>query len=159
MVMDLLRSLLNRDEPDYTKAAKLGAEAIPYLLELVKGAEPRLAPRAVYTASLINNEQAVNVLEEGMKSLIPQIRVAAAAAVRHQPNHVGNKFIPPLLEDNDIGVVKVTLQSMRLSKNKEMKSEVEKLAQKIGDQVDATPEGAKSNEYILNLTKIVLEDV
>lgn len=42
-MLELLCSLLNSDKPDYIKAAEQGAEAIPYLLKLVKKADPRLA--------------------------------------------------------------------------------------------------------------------
>ena len=52
VTMKDVRTQLEPDEPDYAKAAQLGADAIPYLKELVNGPDTMLASKAAYLAVL-----------------------------------------------------------------------------------------------------------
>jgi hypothetical protein len=47
------RAQLDPEEPDYHQAAELGPAALPLLEQLVRGADPMLAAKAAYLASLI----------------------------------------------------------------------------------------------------------
>jgi hypothetical protein len=46
ITMNAVRAHLDPDEPDYTKAAELGPDAIPYLEEIVNGTDTMLASKA-----------------------------------------------------------------------------------------------------------------
>ncbi|MGQ7095564.1 hypothetical protein ACUOBA_44770, partial [Escherichia coli] len=74
VLKEQLIELLDRDEPDYNSAASLGPECLPDLLELTKEGGARLAPRAVYTASLIKDNNVTEILKEGASSPIADVR-------------------------------------------------------------------------------------
>lgn len=104
--------LLDREEPDYAEVSKIGLDAVPFLLEITKEGNPRLAPRAVYASSLIQNEQSIDVIREGTRSSIPDVRVAAAAGLRNLKEHDASDFVDRLLQDEEVQVRKVTLNSI-----------------------------------------------
>ena len=62
-------TLLQPDEPDYALAAKLGGEAIPYIIELVKAGDPKLASRATYLAAFIDLPGSADIIEMAGLSL------------------------------------------------------------------------------------------
>ncbi|QQZ58942.1 hypothetical protein JI735_19635 [Paenibacillus sonchi] len=132
MLKETLIDLLDRDEPDYNAAADMGPEILPYLLDITKNGGDRLAPRAVYTASLIQSDKVTEVLNEGASSLIPEVRVATAAAINNQ-QHLGDSIsdaLKFLLNDNDLGVRKMALTSIsndEFHANDSIRSEVKKL--------------------------------
>ncbi|KJD42565.1 HEAT repeat domain-containing protein [Paenibacillus terrae] len=135
MLKETLIDLLDRDEPDYKAAADMGPQIFPYLLDITKNGGERLAPRAVYTASLIQSDKVtdvLNVLKEGASSSIPEVRVATAAAFNNQ-QHLGDSnsdTLKFLLNDNDMGVRKMALTSISKDEfhaNDSVRSEVKKL--------------------------------
>lgn len=81
-------------------------------MEITKEGNPRLAPRAVYASSLIQNEQSMDVIREGTRSSIPDVRVAAAAGLRNIKEHDTSDFMDRLLQDDEVQVRKVTLNSI-----------------------------------------------
>ena len=78
-----VRAYLDPEEPNYTAAAAaLGPDALPVLEALVQEADPLLASKAAYLASLIPDERAARVLEQAAHSRHATVRVAAAAGLQ-----------------------------------------------------------------------------
>jgi hypothetical protein len=108
-----VRKYLDPEEPDYkAAAAALGAEALPVLESLVREAEPLLASKAAYLASLIPDEQATRVLEQAARSDHATVRVAAAAGLQKRAD-VPSDLAGELLSDPDAGVRKVAAKAAR----------------------------------------------
>ena len=104
--------ILNVDEPNYANAAKLGPDALPHLDTLVKTADPMLASKAAYVASLIQSEQSIDVLKAAAQSEHPEVRVAAAAGAHNLNVTVAKALLVKLLTDEDIGVREEALNSL-----------------------------------------------
>jgi HEAT repeat protein len=115
--------MLNPDEPNYPEAAKLGPDALPHLDTLVKTADPMLASKATYLASLIQGEQSIDVLKAAAQSNHPEVRVAAAAGARNLVSAAaGARTLGPdrltdllssLNNDQDPGVRKEATKSLK----------------------------------------------
>jgi len=113
--MQQVRAQLDRDEPDYPAAARLGPEAFPHLRQLAQGDDPMLASKAVYLASLIGTEQSVAIVNEAAGKPNPIVRAAAAGALRNL-DQAPNQLLNSLLNDQDVGVRKVALRSVEASR-------------------------------------------
>jgi hypothetical protein len=109
--MAKVRNLLDVDEPNYKEAAKLGEKAIPHLETLVREADPMLASKATYLASLIQSDRAIEVVKAAAESTDAVVRVAAAAAVRNMPEAATEEVLNPLMSDEDPGVRKAALRA------------------------------------------------
>ncbi len=114
VTMQQVRAQLDRDEPDYPEAARLGAEALSHLRQLAQGDDPMLASKAVYLASLIGTDQSVTIVNEAAAKPDPIVRAAAAGAVRNL-DQAPDQLLNSLLTDQDIGVRKVALRSVEAS--------------------------------------------
>lgn len=112
VTIEQVREILTRDEPNYMEAAQLGPEAIPHLQKLLGEADPLLASKATYLASMINSDQAVDVVKEAAVSEYAEVRAAAAAATRNLPQTPVTDVLSSLLDDGDVSVRKVTLKSI-----------------------------------------------
>ena len=73
-----VRAVLDRDEPDYEEAARLGPDALPFLQRFVESGDPSLAPKAAYLAGRIGDPQAAPILELAAASADSSVRAAAA---------------------------------------------------------------------------------
>jgi len=108
-----VRKYLDPEEPNYSAAAaELGAEALPVLAALVQGADPLLASKAAYLASLIPDPEADRVMEQAARSEHPTVRVAAAAGLRSRPD-AAIDMAAELIADPDAGVRKVAARTTR----------------------------------------------
>jgi hypothetical protein len=108
-----VRKYLDPEEPNYSvAAAELGAEALPVLEALVQGADPLLASKAAYLASLIPDAESDRVIEQAARSEHPTVRVAAAAGLRSRPD-AAIETAAELIADPDAGVRKVAAKSTR----------------------------------------------
>jgi HEAT repeat protein len=115
--------VLNPDEPNYPQAAKLGPDALPHLDTLVKTADPLLASKATYLASLIQGEQSIDVLKAAAQSEHPEVRVAAAAGARNLASAAAgarnlrqdrlSDLLSSLNNDEDAGVRKEATKSLK----------------------------------------------
>ena len=112
VTIEQVREILTRDEPNYMEAAQLGPEAIPHLQTLLVDADPLLASKATYLASMINSDRAVDVVKEAAASEHAEVRAAAAAATRNLPQTPVTDVLSNLLDDGDVSVRKVTLKSI-----------------------------------------------
>ena len=117
---------LDREEPDYTQASRLGAEALPFLRQLIQGTNLGLASKAAYLAGQINVQGSIQVLEVAAHHPDPVVRVAAAASARNI-----TKLSPALattfLNDADAGVRKWGLRTLEVHPPAGMRSNVEKI--------------------------------
>jgi HEAT repeat protein len=124
---DEVLAVLNRDELRYEEAAQLGPDALPHLMDLVRQGDPMIASKATYLASLIGGEQAQDVVEAAASMDDARVRVAAAAALRNLDPRSGELF-SQLLDDDDSGVRKVVLRSIRERQPQAAKSMVHRVA-------------------------------
>ena len=112
VTMQDVRSRLDADEVDYSSAARLGPEAMPYLAELSSGTDAMLASKATYLASLIGGEGAAQVVETAANRPESAVRVAAAAGLRNLGAQAAEPLADRLLEDHDVGVRKIAVRSV-----------------------------------------------
>ena len=126
-----VKSELEPDELDYPAIAqKLGAEAIPYLKQLVDSPDPMTASKATYLASLIKNENAVAVLKHAATHAEPTVRVAAASGIRNLAETDADSLSDILIQDKDVGVRKTTLNSMSHIKSKKLTAKAKIVSEK-----------------------------
>ena len=112
VAMDDVRAALDPEEPNYAEAAKLGADALPHLEVLVETADPLLASKATYLASLIRGPRAAAVVSAAAQRDDPVVRVAAAAAASNLPASGASSVLAELVGDADPGVRKVARNSV-----------------------------------------------
>jgi len=127
VTMKQVRAALEPEEPNYDRAAKLGADALPHLGRLVRGDDAMLASKAAYLAGLIDSDKSPAVLEQAAESDVPAVRVAAAAAVQHLSADVPELF-DRLLSDDDAGVRRSALKSVASAKPQGVQAKVNELA-------------------------------
>ena len=128
VTMAEVRAELERDEPNYARAAGLGPDALPHLEELARGDDTMLATKAVYLAGLVQDERAAKLVEEAASADDPRVRVAAAAAARNVETERASGMLAPLVADDDAGVRKVALKSVPSDATEELRKAVQKVA-------------------------------
>jgi len=126
--------LLNRDEPDYAAALRLGANAVPHLLAIAREGDPGLAAKAVYLAAQLGGNGAADVVTAGAAHPDPVPRVAAAAALGCMPAGQRADISVRLLGDRDHAVRQRTLAALPESANPALR-------QRLADLADSLPEG------------------
>jgi HEAT repeat protein len=107
-----VRAVLDRDEPDYEEAAKLGPDALPLLQRYVESGDPTLAPKAAYLAARIGGSQAEPILELAATSSDSSVRAAAAYGARHLRPEQAEAVLLTLIDDDDPAVRKTALQAV-----------------------------------------------
>jgi hypothetical protein len=126
VTMEQVINQLDREEPNYTQAAQLGAEAIPHLVTLIQGEDLGLATKATSLAGIINAEQSATALELAAQHPAPVVRVAAAATVQNLTN-IPTSLSVQLLSDSDAGVRNWTLKSIGVRQPVGIRERVEEL--------------------------------
>lgn len=117
---------IDRDEPDYEQAARLGPEALPHLRQLVDGTDPGLASKAASLAGVINGDESPAVLELAARHRDPIVRVAAAASAKYLTT-VSTSLASTFLDDPDPGVRKWVLRTLDARQPKGIKDRVERI--------------------------------
>src|SRR3954454_24523204 len=105
---------LDREEPDYAQAARLGPDALPFVRQLIQGDNIALASKAAFLAGQISGEGSLQVLEIASRHPDPVVRVAAAASARNFTGlslTLANTF----LNDADPGVRKWGLRTLEVA--------------------------------------------
>jgi HEAT repeat protein len=119
---------IDKDEPDYPEAAaKLGAEALPLLQQIVEADDPMRASKAAYLAALIGGPDAAPVLERAAAHGDARVRVAAAHALGTDAG-APPALLERLLDDEDAGVRKVALRSAGDRKATHLKAKINAMA-------------------------------
>ena len=126
VTIDQVINQLDREEPNYTQAAQLGAEAIPHLVTLIQGENLGLAAKAASLAGIINAEQSATALDIAAQHPDPVVRVAAAAAAQNLTN-IPTSLSAKLLSDSDAGVRNWTLKSIGVRQPEGIRERVEEI--------------------------------
>ncbi len=107
--IERLRRALSVDEPDYAALARLGSGIVPQLLKLVTSRDSYVAANAASLAGMIPGQASFRVLHSAARSALPQVRIAAAGALRRTASPQRANLLAPLLSDKDKGVRKFAI--------------------------------------------------
>jgi hypothetical protein len=140
VTMKNVRAVLEPEEPDYDKAAKLGPDALPHLEALVNSGDTMLASKAAYAASLIKDPKAAEVVETAAQSDDPAVRVAAAAGASNLAASGASTVLVNLIGDPDPGVRKVARASVPEKAPAELMKRLEDLGEEEPESL-AEPDG------------------
>lgn len=106
-----VRTVLDRDEPNYEEAAsEFGPDALPLLQRFVEGGDPNLAAKAAYLAGRIGDPAATPILELAADNPDPGVRAAAASGARHI-GAAAESVLLTLLDDDDPAVRKTAIRA------------------------------------------------
>ncbi|MEJ7806891.1 MAG: hypothetical protein WKG03_13345 [Telluria sp.] len=136
-----VEQLLNVDEPDYAAGWRLGANALPHLLAMVREGNPGLAAKAIYLATRIGGDGATAVIDAGASHADPVPRVAAAAALGSVPAGQRGDISVRLLADRDQGVRQRTLSALPQLADPALR-------QRFADLADSLPEGQHKQDVL-----------
>lgn len=114
VTMKQVLEALNQFEPTYEEAALFGVEALPYLKTLVRSSQPMLASKAAAMASMIQDEQSIEVLMEAALSKFRQVRVAAAYGSSNLKFSGVEKVLDVLNADADENIRRIAKESIIL---------------------------------------------
>ena len=132
--MKRVRAALDPEEPDYAAAAaQLGADAVPHLQTLIQGDDPMLASKAVYLASLIQDERTPDLVRQAAQHDDPVIRVAAASAARNMDAQVASEVLVGLVADDDPGVRKVARKAVPEEPTDALAQRLEEAPDEVGE--------------------------
>jgi HEAT repeat protein len=98
---DQVITALIPDEPRYDVAAQLGPEALPHLVELVRGEDPNLASKAASLATRIKDEDSLRLLAVASEHPHPVVRIAAAAELYRLGSLGIGELVLRFLQDGD----------------------------------------------------------
>lgn len=96
--------VLQAEEPNYSDAALLGADALPYLAHLVRGEDALIASKAAYLAGVIGGSEAIDVLLQAAQHRSPEVRIAAIDGAEALPGRKTQTVIGVLRQDSDASV-------------------------------------------------------
>lgn len=145
-MQDVIRQL-DRDEPDYAQAARLGPEALVHLGKLIQGDNIGLAAKAACLAGTMNMDESISVLKLAARHPDPVVRVAAAASAKNL-TQMNTSLATTFLSDVDPGVRKWGLRSLNVNRPQSITKKVEEImkddpdsglreqARKVLDQVE-----------------------
>jgi HEAT repeat protein len=112
VTIEQVMAYLNADEPRYAEAARLGEDAVPYLMSIVAEADSGLASKATYLAALIPSSRSGEVVRTALSHRAPVVRVAAAAALPFLPLETATPLLLQSLRDADPGVRRLALDAL-----------------------------------------------
>ena len=137
-----VRAALDPEEPNYEKAAQLGAEALPHLKKLISSGDTMLASKATYLASLIKGAKSTDIVAAAAQSDDPAVRVAAAAAASNLTAAGASPILEELVGDSDPGVRRVARTSVPTRPTAALTAKLEDLGDDgEGDTAEATDAG------------------
>lgn len=125
---------IDREEPDYTQAARLGPEALPFVRQIIQGNNIALASKAAFLAGQIRGKGSLQILKIAARHPNPVVRVAAAASARNSTGlslTLANIF----LNDTDSGVRKWGLRALEEARPRGIRPSVEKIMNNDPDPV------------------------
>lgn len=103
-MMEIVRQIIDSEEPEYDKALQLGPEALEPLFTLVQGNDVLLASKATSLASRIKAGGALELLTLAASRPEPEIRVAVAGGLSNLAGQSIDGLLNQLLDDKDFGV-------------------------------------------------------
>jgi len=123
---------LDRDEPDYAQAARLGPQALVHLRQLIQGSNLGLAAKAACLAGTMNVPESVPVLELAARHPDPVVRVAAAASAKDLTK-MSTSLATTFLSDADPGIRKWGLRGLGVNHPQSIKKKVEQIMKEDPD--------------------------
>lgn len=117
---------LDREEPDYTQAARLGPDALPFVRQLIQGDDIALASKAAFLAGHISGNDSLQALEIASRHPDPVVRVAAAASARNVTG-LSSTLVNTFLEDTDPGVRSWGLRAIEVAQPQGIRGSLEKI--------------------------------
>lgn len=124
---DIVR-ILSRIESTESMYATITVEDLPHLQRLIHDDEPWLAARAVFAASRLRDRKANELVLDGARDVRPELRVAAAASAFCLPQALADQLLETLLDDQDVGVRKFSIQAVSASSSDKLKQKLRTLA-------------------------------
>lgn len=118
---------LDRDEPDYDRAARLGPEALPLLGDILAADDPMRASKAAYLAGLIRDPGAETTLQQAAGHRDARVRVAVAHTLANH-EEPSEDLLGRLLDDDDPGVRKLALRSTAARGSARLRDKVSAIA-------------------------------
>lgn len=113
LTLEEVRDAVSGEEPNYPWLAKLlGTDALSALTELFRIADPLLASKTTYLASVIGGTGALPIMEMAAGHADPTVRVSVAAGARNLQEGHADSLLARLLGDHDSGVQVVALESV-----------------------------------------------
>ena len=144
VTMKEVRAALDPEEPNYEKAAKLGAPALPHLERLVRSDDTMLASKATYLASLIKGGKSMDIVATAARSDDPAVRVAAAAAASNLTAAGASPILEELVGDSDPGVRKVARGSVPTKPTAALTAKLEDLGDETEGDAAAPAEAERA---------------
>lgn len=111
--INVLRSVLSSDEPDYEGLRRLGPSLIPQLQQLVRDRSAYVAANAASLAGMIGGARAAAVLQQAGRSPSADVRIAAAGGLRHLRGANISGLLASLSRDRDPDVRTFALKASR----------------------------------------------
>jgi hypothetical protein len=134
--LEQVHAVLDPEEVNYRAAAQLGPDALPHLAVLARGPDMMLAAKATYLASLIDGAQAERIVEEAAGHPEPAVRVAAATGLKNlKSEDAAGRIADRLIADHDLGVRKLTVQSVAALPMPQLRQRVRAAAERDPDQM------------------------
>ncbi|MET1046958.1 MAG: hypothetical protein ABWX70_09695 [Hyphomicrobium sp.] len=107
-----LKAMLDVDEPDYPALAEMAAGAMQHLRKLAASPDLSVASKAVSLAGIMGDTDSIGIVRSASKSRHALVRVAAAGAASLLPDSPqAARLVSALLDDADIGVVKIAARA------------------------------------------------
>ncbi|TXE14448.1 HEAT repeat domain-containing protein [Algoriphagus aquimarinus] len=125
-----LLAFLRQDELDYPAGAKkFGKTALPFLAELVQGADENLSIKAAYLVGYIDDEAGNDILEMAAEKGSAPVRIAAAFSAQKRSAKAAEAILNKSLDDSDPSVVKFALRSASAMKMENIfKTKIDKIS-------------------------------
>jgi hypothetical protein len=142
VTMNDVRAALDPEEPDYSKAAKMGANALPHLEVLVSSGDTMLASKAAYLASLIKGSKSVDIVRAAARHDDPAVRVAAAAAASNLAASGASDVLVELVGDPDPGVRKVARAAVPGKPTSKLSRRLKELGDEGAAEATSGPNGS-----------------
>lgn len=128
VTMQQVLAEIDKDEPDYAAAAKLGPEALPHLEMIVEANDPLRASKAAYLASLIGGAGAIDLLRKASEHHDPQVRIAVANGLKNLAAAAPTDLVLKSLNDTDAGVRKLAMSTASVLKRPEFSQRIAAIA-------------------------------
>lgn len=123
-----VRNILSEIEPDEGMYSLITVEDIPHLKMLMKDSEAWLGARAVFALSRLNRDESSDLIIKAMNDKRTEVRVAVAVVSPRLPTSVSERVLNVLLEDEDIGVKGLAVESIPENPSMELKNKLQELA-------------------------------
>lgn len=146
-----LQSMLDNEETDYTKIVKLvGTENVEHLKEFAKSRNVMRAQKAIYLASMMEDNVGLPVLEIAALSRVAVKRIAVASGLSNLKSGTGkSRLSEQLIRSSDVSVQKLVLGSVK---------ETDKLSRRFKLQVEALSKRGGLKQ-IKDLSKVALKKI